>query len=140
MPGIFKIIFLLFLFVSLCSCFKPRNYTSHNGNPRPLPSYRSSLYGKNYLKKNRLYKSLNTQRRGFSRAPSGPKYNPSYGRALKKEQNGFSPRGITHGRPNALAMNRHTQSSFRKTFPFLFPGKPKYYRGRRSKLGLFHLK
>jgi hypothetical protein len=85
-------------------------------------------------------RSLRLQRRGFGIAPSGAKFKGTYVKQLKRERRGFGG-GITRGRPNALASNRHNQGIGReRRFKFLFPGHPKYYRGNRSKLGLFKMK
>ncbi len=129
----FIIIFLFFFLFSGCTGTKRINV--YNGGDTPLRSWRSQASSNK-----KFQRSVNHQKRGFGSSPSGVKYNSSFGNSIKKERRGFGSRGITGGRSNAMANNRYSQNFFKKNFPFLFPSHPKYYRGQRSKLGLFRSK
>lgn len=128
-------ILTLIILLSSLETFSQRRREVYMGSYKPLPSHSFSK-----TNSQRYVKSLRRQRSVFGRTPRYSKSQQVFSRKLKAERRGFR-KGMTRGIPNAMANNRHNQKRYRnKKFPFIFQGNKNFYRGKRSKLGLYRMK
>ena len=129
------LILLTIIFNGFSGLAQGRNHRGYLSFTNPLPNHSNSK-----THKNRFLFSLRSEQKVFNNHPSGSKFNSTFARNLKRESRGFG-RGITKGAKNSLPVDRHSQGVGQsRNFLFLFPGKKKFYRGHRSRLGLYRMK